>query len=242
MATILLRRALISAALVAAFAHAAYAQSMVRGTIVDERKQPLEGVLIAFDAIDFANQREAKTDKRGQFLFQGLDSGDYRIAITKDGYETVKMTRTVSRTNRLDVNLTLRSLVSLRRAAEVIKKAADLSAGTQAAPSASSGAAVAAAARSEPQASTISATHYSQGVVLWNSGKYAEARAQFEASVKADPQNAPALYQLGIAHLNLGQLREARTAFEAYLEVAPDGPHASEVRTVLQQLPKESKP
>ena len=31
---------------------------------------------------------------------------------------------------------------------------------------------------------------YNQGVILWNAGKIAEAKTQFEASVKADPNYA----------------------------------------------------
>ena len=30
---------------------------------------------------------------------------------------------------------------------------------------------------------------YNQGVILWNAGKYAEAKVQFEAAVKADPND-----------------------------------------------------
>ena len=62
--------------------------------------------------------------------------------------------------------------------------------------------------------------------------------ALFEASVKANPANADAQYQLGMANLNLGQLPAARAAFEAYLKAAPEGPKAAEVKTFLTQLPK----
>jgi tetratricopeptide (TPR) repeat protein len=51
---------------------------------------------------------------------------------------------------------------------------------------------------------------YNQGVILWNAQKYAEAKTQFEAAVKADPNMALAYYQLGMANLNLGQIPEAK--------------------------------
>jgi tetratricopeptide (TPR) repeat protein len=79
---------------------------------------------------------------------------------------------------------------------------------------------------------------YNQGVILWNAGKFAEAKEQFSAAVKADPMLAMAHYQLGMAALNLGQIPEARTAFEAYVQVDPNGAKAAEVKTFLQQLPK----
>ena len=79
---------------------------------------------------------------------------------------------------------------------------------------------------------------YNQGVILWNAGKYAEAKVQFESAVKADPNMAMAHYQLGMANLNLGQIPQARESFEAYLKADPNGAKAAEVKTFVQQLPK----
>ena len=79
---------------------------------------------------------------------------------------------------------------------------------------------------------------FNQGVILWNAGKFAEAKTQFEAAVKADPSMAMAHYQLGMANLNLGQVPEARAAFEGYLQADPNGAKAAEVKTFLSQLPK----
>ena len=79
---------------------------------------------------------------------------------------------------------------------------------------------------------------YNQGVILWNSQKYAEAKTQFEAAVKADPNMALAHYQLGMAQLNLGQIPDARASFENYLKVDPNGPKAAEVKGYVAALPK----
>jgi tetratricopeptide (TPR) repeat protein len=79
---------------------------------------------------------------------------------------------------------------------------------------------------------------YNQGVILWNAGKFAEAKTQFEAAVKADPTMGLAHYQLGMANLNLGQLPAAREAFTAYLKADPNGAKAAEVQGILKQLPQ----
>lgn len=79
---------------------------------------------------------------------------------------------------------------------------------------------------------------YNQGVILWNAGKFAEAKVQFEAAIKTDPKMAMAHYQLGMANLNLGQIPEARKAFEGYLTAEPNGAKAAEVQTFLKQLPQ----
>ena len=77
---------------------------------------------------------------------------------------------------------------------------------------------------------------YNQGVILFNSGKFAEAKTQFEAATKADPNMGMAQYQLGMTALNLGLIPEAVTALEAYLKVDPNGPKAAEVKAALPAL------
>jgi tetratricopeptide (TPR) repeat protein len=77
---------------------------------------------------------------------------------------------------------------------------------------------------------------YNQGVILFNSGKFAEAKTQFEAATKADPNMGMAQYQLGMTALNLGLIPEAVAALEAYLKVDPNGPKAAEVKAALPAL------
>jgi tetratricopeptide (TPR) repeat protein len=77
---------------------------------------------------------------------------------------------------------------------------------------------------------------YNQGVILFNSGKFAEAKTQFEAATKADPNMGMAHYQLGMTALNLGQIPEAVSALEAYLKVEPNGSKAGEVKAALPAL------
>lgn len=79
---------------------------------------------------------------------------------------------------------------------------------------------------------------FNQGVVLWNGQKYAEAKVQFEAAVKAKPDYADAHYWLGMASLNTGAMPAARASFESYLKHAPTGQYAEQVKTFLTQLPK----
>lgn len=79
---------------------------------------------------------------------------------------------------------------------------------------------------------------YNQGVTLWNAQKYADAKVQFEAALKANPNLALAHYQLGMANLNLGALPEAVSAFENYLKVDPNGPKAAEVKGFVATLKK----
>ena len=79
---------------------------------------------------------------------------------------------------------------------------------------------------------------YNQGVILWNAGKIADAKKQFEAAVAAKPDHAEAHYQLGMALVNEGNLNGAATEFETYLKLAPSGPNAATAKGILGTIKK----
>jgi len=79
---------------------------------------------------------------------------------------------------------------------------------------------------------------YNQGVILWNSGKIADAKKAFEAALAANPNHAEAHYQLAMALVNEGNLAGAAAEFNNYLKLAPDGPNAAQAKALVAQLPK----
>lgn len=79
---------------------------------------------------------------------------------------------------------------------------------------------------------------FNQGIILWNQGKIAEAKAKFEETIKANPDHADAHYQLGMALLNEGKLPDAVAAFETYVKLAPDGQYATQAKGMIAQLKK----
>ena len=79
---------------------------------------------------------------------------------------------------------------------------------------------------------------YNQGVVLWNAGKIAEAKAAFEQAIAAKPDHAEAHYQLGMALVNEGNLKGARAEFDTYIKLAPSGPNAAQAKALAAQLPQ----
>lgn len=77
---------------------------------------------------------------------------------------------------------------------------------------------------------------FSQGVVFWNAGKIAEAKAQFDAALAANPNHAEAHYWAGMARLNEGNLADAKTHFEKYVELAPNGQYAANAKQFLATM------
>jgi tetratricopeptide (TPR) repeat protein len=78
---------------------------------------------------------------------------------------------------------------------------------------------------------------YNQGIILWNQGKIAEAKAQFEAAWKADPNMADAHYWYGMALVNEGNLAGAKEPLNTYLKLAPTGANAETAKAILSQIP-----
>ncbi|HEX2342632.1 MAG TPA: tetratricopeptide repeat protein [Vicinamibacterales bacterium] len=77
---------------------------------------------------------------------------------------------------------------------------------------------------------------YNRGVVQWNANKFAEAKDQFTAAIKANPNHAESHFMLGKVLINLGQLGEAAAEFETYLKMSPSGPNAKEAQTNYDAL------
>ena len=98
-------------------------------------------------------------------------------------------------------------------------------------------AAMSAKAASGGGAGSADAT-FNQGIILWNQGKIAEAKAKFEETLKANANHADAHYQLGMALLNEGKLPEAVAEFEGYVKLAPDGQYATQAKGMIAQLKK----
>jgi tetratricopeptide (TPR) repeat protein len=79
---------------------------------------------------------------------------------------------------------------------------------------------------------------FNQGVILWNAGKIADAKKQFEAAIAANPDHAEAHYQLGMTLVNENNLTAAANEFETYLKLAPNGPNAPQAKALVAQLKK----
>ena len=79
---------------------------------------------------------------------------------------------------------------------------------------------------------------FNQGIILWNPGTIAEAKAKCEETLKTNPAHADAHYQLGMALLNEGKLPDAVAAFESYVKLDPTGQYATQAKGMIAQLKK----
>ena len=61
----------------------AFAQSLVKGKVVDASDKPVEGAIVTFESQNSNQKRDTKTDKKGEFLQVGLNSGPWKITVVQ---------------------------------------------------------------------------------------------------------------------------------------------------------------
>ncbi|HVZ21375.1 MAG TPA: tetratricopeptide repeat protein [Vicinamibacterales bacterium] len=309
MRTFLFRGTLALAVLLTLAAAPALAQSIVRGKVVDAQNKPVDGATISIESVDTGRKVQTKTDKKGEFMQIGLQTGNYKVTASKDKVGTDTKPARISQGSPTELAFTL---APAGAAAPDNKEAAAIQAAAQAGvdalnagnydeaiakfnevvakvptcgdcyahigsaymakkqyddaetafkksveikPSADAYNGLAnlyntqkkfdLAADASSKAAQLSAgtpggggaeASYNQGVIFFNSQKFADAKTAFEAAVKADPNMALAHYQLGMTALNLGQIPQAVESLQTYLKLDPNGPKAAEVKAALPAL------
>jgi len=83
----------------------------INGTVVDENGQPLEGVLIVVESLEYETKLEGYSDRKGRFAVVGMGTGQWRITATKEGYNSSYLDMNVRQLRRNPpVNFRLKKL------------------------------------------------------------------------------------------------------------------------------------
>ncbi len=106
--------------------------------------------------------------------------------------------------------------------------------------------AIAAYNQSAAFASNAGRANFNICAVLYNNGNTRESAVACRKCVQADPTRANAWFILGsvlfadapIDNGKVAATAETRLALEKYLELAPDGPHAADVKAMLEMIAK----
>jgi tetratricopeptide (TPR) repeat protein len=71
----------------------AFAQTtMIQGTVKDEKGQPLKDAVVRIERKDIKGNYKTKTNKKGEYIYAGLQSGDYDVILDIDGKERTRQT------------------------------------------------------------------------------------------------------------------------------------------------------
>jgi tetratricopeptide (TPR) repeat protein len=201
----MLRGLFTAVALLALSASTAHAQSLVKGKVVDAANKPVEGAVIHFEQKDANTKRDTKSDKKGEFIFVGLPSGDYKVTATKDGM-TVEQPARVSQAEPAFVSFMLRPT------------AAPAAAG--AAASEKAVAALTAGVTNESDAAQITAIAKA-ALEAYNAENNKEAVSKFNELVKKVPNCADCYMYLGISYFGAADPDSAEAALKKSIEIKP---------------------
>jgi tetratricopeptide (TPR) repeat protein len=105
------------------------------------------------------------------------------------------------------------------------------------------------AAKAQP--ANASMYYFNEAATLYNAGKLPEASAAADKAIAADPKKAEAYYIKGQALITQASV-DPKTqkivappgcveAYQQYLELAPDGPHAADVKGILEGIGAQVK-
>ncbi|HEX3969553.1 MAG TPA: tetratricopeptide repeat protein [Edaphobacter sp.] len=88
--------------------------------------------------------------------------------------------------------------------------------------------------------------YFNEAATLYNSGKLPEAEAAADKAIAADPKKAESYYIKGQSLISQAKVDEktkkivappgTAEAYQMYLELAPDGPHAADVKGILEGI------
>ena len=168
----------------------------VKGKVVDDKNQPVEGAVITIEMIEGMTRKyDTKTNRRGEFVQVGLQPGMYRITASKGD-----MSQSFDQRIRLgssEVNFTLKPGVvsdDERKKAEAKLDAMK--------------------------------TAFAEGVTLSNAGKHDEAIAKFNEVIAGAPKCVECYNNIGTVYTRKQEFAEAEAAFKKAIEINPESADA----------------
>jgi len=219
------------------FAIPAFAQTgNISGKVVDTDGKPMTGVTISIDRQAINQHFEVKTDNKGQFLHAGLPTGQYKVAVLKDGKTLMTNDRvTVSFGGDAKADFDLKNARAAGNVSdEERKKVAEEKAKAEATKVSFEAARTALASKNYDEAIRLfkeaAEKDPTQHVIYANladaysqAKKYDDSVAAYKKAIELKPDE-PAYYNnLGIALGNGGKIDEATQNLQKAAELNPAG-------------------
>jgi tetratricopeptide (TPR) repeat protein len=187
----------------------ALAQSVVRGKVVDAQGRAIQDATIVFEAQDANRKMQTKTDKNGEFLQVGLQSGAYSVTASKDGVGSQTLKSNVRQGPNQPLSFSLTPASSLTAADKEAAVALQASAGAalEAMKAGRHDEAITKFNEVIAKLPTCSDCYYNIGVAYSNKQQYAEAETAFKKVIELKPDS-------GEAYTGLANIYNAQKKFD----------------------------
>jgi len=209
-------RGAVALAAVLFLASSALAQSVVRGKVNDAQGKPVEGATVVFEAEGVNRRVQTKTDKSGEFLQVGLQSGAYKVTASKDGVGSQTLPSTVRQgPNNQPLNFAITASSAMSAADKQAAQAVQVAAGA-AMEAMKAGQHDDAIAKFNEVIATVpncADCYYNIGVAQTQKQRPAEAEAAFKKAIELKPDSAE-------AYTGLANLYNAQKKFDLAAEAS----------------------
>ena len=215
MRTHLFRGVLALTMLVVLSALPAAAQSQVRGKVVDAQNKPVDGATVAFEADNANRKLETKTNKNGEFIQVGLQSGPYKVTASKQGVGTQTLPTNVTQGRPVELKFTLSPTSNVSAADKEAAAALQASAGAaiEAMKAGRHDEAIAKFNEIVAKIPTCSDCYYNLGVAYSQKQQYNEAETAFKKTIELKPDS-------GEAYTGLANVYNAQKKFDLAAEAS----------------------
>ncbi|MBE0460460.1 MAG: tetratricopeptide repeat protein [Candidatus Aminicenantes bacterium] len=161
----------------------------VRGTVQDDAGNPIEGVKIVAEHLQYKTTFESNSDKKGSWAIAGLGTGYFRITASKEGYGTVYHEMKVSQFSKKNpsVDFTLKKVQVVPLNMPAIQ---------------------------DESAVAV----FDEGNLLFEKENYSEAIAKFEEFLSKNPSVYQVYINIGNCYREMGEYDKALEAYQKILD------------------------
>lgn len=203
-----------------------YREYYVYGKVVDTEKKPIPGVAISLRDEATSRSYKTKTDKKGEFKLAGLPHGLYRVAFSKEGYQTFEdkweLQTPQDRMQKVEIpTIVLATLKQVQELEVARESRADFEEATEKIRQGDFDGAAAALDRMLARNPDDANAHYLRGMVFFKKNMLAEAVAEFLRTSELAPTFSGAYHQLGLIYQQQGEKEKALEYYARAAEVDP---------------------
>jgi tetratricopeptide (TPR) repeat protein len=177
-----------------ALATPALAQSVVRGKVTDAQGKPVPDATVDFASTDSNRKTSTKTDKNGEFLQVGLQSGGYKVTASKQGIGSqTKDAQVKQGPSQINFTISAASAAATpENKAEAAAINAAATAGIDALKSGKNDEAIAKFNEVIAKVPTCADCYFNIAMAYQNQQKYAEAETAYKKVLELKPDSADA--------------------------------------------------
>jgi tetratricopeptide (TPR) repeat protein len=193
----------------------ALAQSVVRGKVNDAQGKPVADATVVFEAEGVNRRVTTKTDKSGEFLQVGLQSGAYKVTASKEGVGSQTLPSTVRQgpNQALNFAITASSAMSAADKEAAVAVQAAAGAAMDAMKAGQHDEAIAKFNEVIAKVPNCADCYYNIGVAQTQKQRPAEAEAAFKKALELKPDSAE-------AYTGLANLYNAQKKFDLAAEAS----------------------